>query len=1261
MKKKKVKLRFKGLVFLLFLTGGIFVWLLGPVAKGIIFGEEAIFEKITKTEEVNPYIYQWLGPNFKIFWGDKKHKDKQLLRVEKANDYYFQLAFVEDKEIERLKEATGSGGLESKQITKLQGATATPKVLPTPTITLEKTKKEEGELQEQKTTPTPYEEAGTFLTGELRAFEESEYSRGAILGEIKKELEEIKEKTASISADVSKLEEESESLAEEVSGIAGETSLVIKDGVEMVSNAEFARGADFLSEPDYFGVRNRIIIKRKSAPSYYIFRLLGNNLGYEYLDNGNIVFKDRQDLRGNFVVVSPLLSDSEGKVSDDGVVRIYEGNNESKYLAVILDENFLKDKSSVYPLTAEVAITYVQEEEVKIPEKGFVRTEATSPYGYSYIGENYRVDFMDKLTNEYDFKFEYTKKSIRMKLAGTSQNIETELSKLNTEKGAKEGLRLIEVLPYIDMAYFGKNDGIKEMIVLKDKLAQNEFEFEMEVDSDLLIRNDQGRIVFYKERENVLEGALIKTKDYFYFDKPFMADNNGERSEKVKFKIEEREGVKLLKVIADKNWLLEATRSYPVMIDPSITTVGTNYSTYGSFQRHVWYDGTRYWTSFADENGIKFYYTTNIDAAIPTWTLNSSATISTTKWGDTSYQDTSQETTSSRDLLSDTTWTCQVFTPDNTGAVDKAAIETSNADEGWGRAMIANTSPTPTPLTEKPRFDRFASTISSNYAWNDFDFREEPVLSQGVSYNLCVKRFTSQNAYWSKNASGDYTYKIYLRPLETNWSIWADSTNAFVTYYDNMDVKGAKAASYPGTGFSWGTTITTLNGGVCGIKDQSAVGGTCTGADEGDNTVYDFSYLTKDSSDYMWTMAKHNLFTSTSNVDAYIDYKGLSDAAVFDTVYGNNNEDWALVYPLKNGVLDKVDLYLRNSCGAAHTATAKISVDDCTTTTNRLSDEITSASIAGTWEGWVTFDFSSEPLLKKANAYRICMKSDVDYCVRFKMDNSGGQPTANPAWNVYKLYLRSSNSEIVGIKETDTTLKVPNLGDTISTPSALVASEIVYPNIMPLTIQDMYAVWTRNGTLEGSVWDNSDSQWEDSSGTANSGGSNVDSVGTGSTAIGQNFSLIKDNGGDLHIGYISNTGTVIYKKGTVNSTPGVSWGTAKTLDSGTTNYYVSATHQMGNNTAYFFWRPSSTTIRYNKVTLNTNAWDSSNTDWLTGLVDVKYLGTDLTTAYRILMLRQQGASPTPYQIYQDSLDTGLDKLMRGGKWFEEDEKQRYSF
>jgi len=807
------------------------------------------------------------------------------------------------------------------------------------------------------------------------------------------------------------------------------------------------------------------------------------------------------------------------------------------------------------------------------------------------------------------------------------------MSQIQTDKGAKEGLKLVEVFPYVDVTYFGKPDGIKEMIVLKDKLAQNEFEFEMEIPDGLLIRNDpNGMIVFYKELDNVPKNALIKTKDYFYFDRPFMVDNSGERSEKVEFRIEEREGRKFLKVTADKNWLLESIRNYPVMIDPSITTVGTNYSTLHSFQKHVWHDGTRYWVSYADEDSVEFYYSTNVDAANPTWTHNSSASISfnTVKWDDTSVKDTSQETATARDLLSDTTWTCQQFTVNNTGLLDKAAVYTSNAALYWGKAIVRNLSPTPTVLTEDPRYDRFASNGSSDYQWNDFNFKTEPVLTQGTTYDLCLKDWAEQNAYWSKDASGVYCHKIYLRPLETNWSIWADSSNAFVVYHDNMDVKGSKASSYPGTGFSWETATTVLNGGTCGNKDQVA-GGTCTGTDEGDNSFYDFAYFNKDSSNYAWVLARQDLFSGTSALDDWLDaYSTTTQTTLFDTVYSDDGARYTVFKPDKTGRLDKVDVYVRNSCGAAHTLTGKVAVTDCTTSTNVLTEDITSGSLAGNTDHWVTLDFSKEPLLKRGNSYRICLKSDVDYCVRFRKEGTIGS-------NVYKTYLKANNSQIMAIKESDATNKVPDWSDTLSTPSAITASDVVYPNILPLSSQDMYTVWSKNGALEGSVWDNSDSRWENSSGTVNSAGSNVDSVGTGATALDQNFSLIRDNSSNLHIGYVSGTGTMLYKKGTVNATPGVSWSSAKTLDSGTSTKYVSATQMIANNAAYFFWRPSSGTIRYNKLTLNTNAWDSANTDWLTFLTD--YL-------YRRPLSISSSSSQSNYQVLV-TLDTA--SLISAGK------------
>ena len=96
--------------------------------------------------------------------------------------------------------------------------------------------------------------------------------------------------------------------------------------------------------------------------------------------------------------------------------------------------------------------------------------------------------------------------------------------------------------------------GIKEEIILKSKPKSFSFEFPMSLQG--LRAEKEGDILKFYNKEK---------KEMFYIPKPFMIDSNGKRSETVFLTFEGG----TLKIIPDKEWLIDPQRKYPVIIDPT--------------------------------------------------------------------------------------------------------------------------------------------------------------------------------------------------------------------------------------------------------------------------------------------------------------------------------------------------------------------------------------------------------------------------------------------------------------------------------------------------------------------------------------------------------------------------------------------------------------------------------------------------------------------------------------------------------------------
>ncbi|MCM3313308.1 DNRLRE domain-containing protein [Bacillus sp. FSL K6-6483] len=121
------------------------------------------------------------------------------------------------------------------------------------------------------------------------------------------------------------------------------------------------------------------------------------------------------------------------------------------------------------------------------------------------------------------------------------------------------------VFPDIDLRHFTFNQSTKEDLVLQTYNGVHIFNYKIETELDAQ-ENEDGSITFSDENG---EAA-------FELPKPFMADSNyddakGETAESdaVSYKLEAIDGGYELTIDADKDWLADEERVYPVYIDPT--------------------------------------------------------------------------------------------------------------------------------------------------------------------------------------------------------------------------------------------------------------------------------------------------------------------------------------------------------------------------------------------------------------------------------------------------------------------------------------------------------------------------------------------------------------------------------------------------------------------------------------------------------------------------------------------------------------------
>ncbi|MEV6345204.1 hypothetical protein [Actinoplanes sp. NPDC051851] len=129
-----------------------------------------------------------------------------------------------------------------------------------------------------------------------------------------------------------------------------------------------------------------------------------------------------------------------------------------------------------------------------------------------------------------------------------------------------------DVLPGTDLELQTFTEGVKETLVLASPDAGNEWVFPLRLGGLTPRMTDDGSVELVDAGGTVLawfpHGSMKDAK----FD-----DRSGDMaySSAVEMSLTEVDGQPALKVVADRAWLDDPARVYPVRVDPTITTVDT--------------------------------------------------------------------------------------------------------------------------------------------------------------------------------------------------------------------------------------------------------------------------------------------------------------------------------------------------------------------------------------------------------------------------------------------------------------------------------------------------------------------------------------------------------------------------------------------------------------------------------------------------------------------------------------------------------------
>ncbi|MCK0088962.1 DNRLRE domain-containing protein [[Clostridium] symbiosum] len=123
---------------------------------------------------------------------------------------------------------------------------------------------------------------------------------------------------------------------------------------------------------------------------------------------------------------------------------------------------------------------------------------------------------------------------------------------------AGNAIRFNDVFENVDYQYTVIENTVKGDIFLLEKGDRYEFSYKLKIPG-MTAKQEKDKISIY---------GKDTAKALFQLDAPFMEDDSGERSDKVKLKLSGTKGNYTVTIKADKKWLNDEERSYPVRIDP---------------------------------------------------------------------------------------------------------------------------------------------------------------------------------------------------------------------------------------------------------------------------------------------------------------------------------------------------------------------------------------------------------------------------------------------------------------------------------------------------------------------------------------------------------------------------------------------------------------------------------------------------------------------------------------------------------------------
>ena len=238
-------------------------------------------------------------------------------------------------------------------------------------------------------------------------------------------------------------------------------------------------------------------------------------------------------------------------------------------------KTYLLDNGQLQTVVYAGDVHYLTEasryEEIDNSITGCVTSRKSGRYSYQNKANRFTARFSSDMS-QFPVLLEYRNHSIAMRPKGAAAATGTLCSDCSAEYkeavdyyiGASNSIVYADAYANIDLIYDSRDNGVKELIVIKAPADRNEFEFELMLDNvtaamagDKICFNDSG-------------GRTI-----FTLGELFAVDAAGEYTDDVSASLVTNQKSCSIKLRINENYLNDPQREYPIIIDPSVMVTGS--------------------------------------------------------------------------------------------------------------------------------------------------------------------------------------------------------------------------------------------------------------------------------------------------------------------------------------------------------------------------------------------------------------------------------------------------------------------------------------------------------------------------------------------------------------------------------------------------------------------------------------------------------------------------------------------------------------